>query len=130
MTLAAVAASASIAMGATTETRNYHNTVKEMTETFCEYARINSQSKYPESGAGEFTMTPGQGRMAEKLVEDIRKAEKKYGMQGIKLTRRPTITSTSPYLPPTGARRYRPSASAVTLTSPPRWTSETDQSCR
>lgn len=46
----------------------------EMVTTFCDYARINSQSAYPSDGSAGFTMTTGQKVMAERLVSDINRA--------------------------------------------------------
>lgn len=57
----------------------------EITNTFMEYARINSQSCYPQSGSGEFSMTPGQKQMAELLAADARKAAEAAGAENVKV---------------------------------------------
>lgn len=62
------------AMGSESISRDYNSIEKEMLETFCDYARINSQSRYPGDGTAEFTMTPGQEAMATRLYDDIRQA--------------------------------------------------------
>lgn len=69
------------------ENRSRDVVEKEMIETFCQYASINSQSAYPPSGTNEFTMTDGQAKMAEALCADIQDAVDKNGAKGCKLTR-------------------------------------------
>lgn len=69
------------------EPRTRQTVENEMIETFCNYARINSQSAYPASGSDEFTMTEGQGLMADALCADIQEAVETSGAKGCKLTR-------------------------------------------
>lgn len=64
------------AMETEAHSREYSSVEKEMLETFCDYARINSQSRYPADGTAEFTMTPGQEKMATRLYNDIESAIK------------------------------------------------------